>query len=389
MQASFLSLAENRNVVFRLGWHVLKNRSYEMRNASLAERDEAERDFFSKGVWASIDRSCVGVASLKPRLSNVLKEQILRQLSSLLGDVESGIADCQHRLQRLGTSRTTASEQRRYLLQVSQQFSTLIRGAVDGVYNDPFFGSSKTDEGYQKRLRAVVQNTLSDFEETVRKRGQSVVIVESTASNGSLPSGQISRDDYMNEVKRMMRRNRGCELPGTFNPLIIGELFSEQCRPWRGLAESVTADVFKAVHQTTQDILDHVVVPEVADGVLHIINTAIEELRRDCKNKVMELLEPHDSGHPITYNHYLTDQVQKAQSDRQKKAFGKAIKALFGNRAFSPGATFNSTSDQHAQLLNSLVDSSEADMERHAASLAVDYMQAYYKVRTIYIYLYL
>lgn len=384
MERSFLSLAENKNVVFRLGWHVLKNRSYEMRNASLAERNEAEEQFFSMGMWAFLDRGCVGVASLKPRLSNILKDQILRQLPSLLQDVESGISDCQHRLQRLGTSRTTESQQRRYLLQISQQFSTLIRGAVDGVYNDPFFGSPKTDEGYQKRLRAVVQNTLSDFEECVRKRGQSLVIVESSASNGTLPSGQISRDEYMDEVKNMMRRNRGCELPGTFNPLIIGELFTEQCRPWRGFAESLTTDIFQAVHWTTQAILDHVAVPEVADGILTILNTAIEKLRNDCKSKVVELLEPHESGHPITYNHYLTDQVHKVQSDRQKKAFSKAIKAILGNKAFSPGATVYSTSEQHAQLLNSLADNNEADMERHAASLAVDYMQAYYKVSKEY-----
>lgn len=382
MERSFLSLAQNNDVVFRLGWHVLKNRSYDMRNASLAERNDHEDEFFSKGIWASMDRSCVGVSSLKPRLSNVLKDQILRQLPSLLRDVETSISDCQHRLERLGTPRTTVSEQRRYLFQVSQEFSTLVRAAVDGVYSDRFFGSAKTDEGYRKRLRAVVQNRLSEFEETMRKRGQSLIIVEPVAEGEALEAGKVSRTEYLEEVKGMMRRNRGCELPGTFNPLIVGELFLEQSRPWREITARLTESILESVCRTTQAIIDHVAVPEVADGVLHTLNTGIERLRADCNDKVTELLNPHDLGHPITYNHYLTDQVQKAQSDRRKKTLGREIKQVFGRDCFSPNyKAVKSSAEDLTHLLNALAGSNEADMERHAASLAVDYMQAYYKVR--------
>lgn len=389
MEQSFLSLAQNKNVVFQLGWHVLKNRSFEMRNASLAERNKAEEEFFSKGIWASLDRKFCRVAALKPRLSNLLKEQILRQLPSLLRDIETGITDCQHRLQRLGTPRITETEQLQYLGQVSQRFCTLISGAIDGVYNDPFFGSSKTDEGYQKRLRAVVQNTLTDFEERVRTEGRSLNIiepgeeaVEEPSSHGSGVS--ISRDYYLDEVKSMMRRNRGCELPGTFNPLIVGELFTEQCRPWREIAQSLSEQIFEAVHRVIDAILDHVAVPEVVDGILQIINPAIDKLRVGCKAKVTEILDPHDCGHPITYNHYLTDQVHKLQADRRKKAFRKKFTEVLGKEAFNSDQRCIWDASDHINLLEALVGSSEADMEREAASLAVDYMQAYYKVSQTY-----
>lgn len=412
MERSFVKLAKNEDVTFRLGWHVLKNRSFEMRNASLAERNEEEENFFSRGIWASLDRNIVGVSSLKIRLSNVLKEQILRQLPSLLQDIEKGIADCQSLLKRLGTPRTTQIEQRRYLSQVSQEFSTLMRGAVDGVYNAPFFGSSKTEDGYRRRLRAVVQNTLSDFEERVRKEGRSLIIGDPTEEHLEQPraveevvtasptylerpgevavhpadrtersvehSKRISRVDYLDQVSKMMRNNRGCELPGTFNPLIIGELFTDQCRPWRGIAEALTNDILEAVYWTTQAILNHVAVPEVVDGILKIINTAIDKLRVDCKDKVTELLTPHESGHPITYNHYLTDQVQNAQSDRLKKVFRKNITEALGSEAFTANLYSTNTAINH--LLNLLVISSEANMERQGAAQAVDYMQAYYKV---------
>lgn len=379
MERSYLSLAENKNVEFRLGWHVLKNRNYEMRNATLAERNEAEDEFFSKGNWASVDRSCVGIAALKPRLSNVLKDQILRQLPSLFEEVESGILDCQRRLERLGTPRTTVSEQRRYLHQVSQRFTTLVKAAVDGVYNEGFFGSAKTDEGYQKRLRAVVQNTLSDFEESMRVRGRSRAIVESEPAEGEeLGAGRVSREEYLDEVRATMRRNRGCELPGTFNPLIVGELFTEQCRPWRDITASMTESITECMYRTTRAIVDHIVVPDVADEVLGDINTGIEKLKIECDDKTAELLKPHNVGHPITYNHYLTDQVQKVQSERRKKTVQSIMMEHYGEECFTAAEFYTSTSI-NGRLLDAIVQSHEADMEIHAASLAVDYMQAYYK----------
>ena len=50
------------------------------------------------------------------------------------------------------------AEQRLYLLYISQSFQSLVKAAVDGTYNDPFFENAKTELGYQKRIHAVMQN---------------------------------------------------------------------------------------------------------------------------------------------------------------------------------------------------------------------------------------
>ncbi|KJK73320.1 hypothetical protein H634G_11536 [Metarhizium anisopliae BRIP 53293] len=92
--APYVKLAENKDVAFRLGWHILKNRDYKMRDATSTERDEAEERFFESGIWATMNPRQLGVKSLKPRLSNVLKDQILLQLPSLLNDLESEISAC-------------------------------------------------------------------------------------------------------------------------------------------------------------------------------------------------------------------------------------------------------------------------------------------------------
>ena len=69
---------------FRLGWHVLKNRSYETRSYLLEARDASEKQFFDQGIWESLLREIVGISTLRERLSKVLVDQITLELPALL-----------------------------------------------------------------------------------------------------------------------------------------------------------------------------------------------------------------------------------------------------------------------------------------------------------------
>lgn len=303
-EAAYVQLAQNRHVRFRLGWHVLKNRDYEMRGASSAERDAAEADFFSRGAWAAVDPAHLGAAALKPRLSSVLKSQMLLQLPGLLADVEHSIASCSERLNKFGDARGSVHEQRRCLLRPSQAFSQFMRAAVDGVYNHPFFGSAKTDEGYRRRLRAVVQNTLVEFRDEMHRKGRSHRIVEPLDDEDPmLGPGEVLRADFIREVRDLINRNRGCELPGTFNPLIVGELFAEQCQPWNAMAAALKDDILRAVSETTTAALCHVAVEDTAERILQVVNSGIDHLKKDLDAAFEQVLEPYRGIHPITYNH--------------------------------------------------------------------------------------
>lgn len=94
--------------------------------------------------------------SVKSRLTDVLKHQILHQLPSLLRDIEVRIREGEAELSRLGEERATLADQRQYLLHIARRFLMLMKSATDGSYKDAFFGSAKTAEGYAKRLRAVI-----------------------------------------------------------------------------------------------------------------------------------------------------------------------------------------------------------------------------------------
>ena len=384
-EKAFLNLAKNEDVVFRLGWHVLRNRDYTERECSIEERDEAETDLFSQGIWTSLPTSSLGVGTLKPRLSIVLRDQIVSEMPSLIRDVEAGIKECRSRLTRLGEARGTPQEQRLYLIHISQSFSSLIKAAVGGVYVHDFFGDATTKAGYSKRLRAVVQNSLVDFAEDMRREGHDQDITDDAPQQDdeSIPR-RISRSDFIEDVRELMRRSRGCELAGTFNPLIVGDLFYRQSRPWKRLVERYCDSILEAARLRLELVLVHTTDETTRDGLLReIIEPAMDRVTKELGIKVSEIMRPHQKGHPITYNHYFTETIQKARQEHEKKNMLRPLKAFFKVKPHTGSSYIQPPAFNTADLLDALTQRTEEDPDRYACSEAVDCMEAYYKASAI------
>ncbi|KAL9597817.1 MAG: hypothetical protein Q9219_004894 [cf. Caloplaca sp. 3 TL-2023] len=380
-ELSFLNLAKNEDVSFRLGWHLLRNRDFNMKDYSTERRDQEEKDFFSRGVWTSLPTNMLGIASLRPRLSNVLREQIISVLPSLIMDVEHGIKECNIRLDRLGDTRGTLEQQRHYLIRVSQRFSALVRAAVDGVYDDEFFGDPMTSQGEVKRLRAVIQDLLLRFSEDMRVMGHQQTIVEDGQEVVFRRAQRIIRhSEYLDHVNDLMRRTRGREIPGTFNPLIIGDLFYEQSKPWKGLIDRYSRDVLEHVRSLLELTMDATTDSITAEGLLQkVLHPAMEARTALLHTKVSEVLEPHQRGHAITYNHYFTDTIQKACQDHERKELLRKAQSFFD---VDPDDNFVRVNRQIdlSNLVESLGRSAEANMDRYACTEAAYCMKAYYKV---------
>ena len=370
----YFELAENKEVKFRLGWHVLRNRDYTSKDATMEARNNVEALFFQTGIWTSLSNDQTGVHSLKPRLSKILKDHIVAQLPDVLAQINSGIGECKTRLNMLGASRATTHEQRRYLMHVSQSFTTLIKAAIDGQYSDPFFGDASTSKGYQRRLRAVLQNTLTDFASDMRKKGHTFTILD---DGPTMPPHYMSREDYIAKVAKLLDRSRGRELPGTFDPLVVGQLFHEQRKPWPGLVNQYTNIILRAVFALAADALSHVCDENTHAGLTRqFLHIRLEKLSVGLRAKVEELMRPYEIGHPITYNHYLTENVQKAQSKRQANEVRRSLAGSFGEELVGT-RVMDVNLDA---LVNALVAKTEANMSNYASSTATDFMEAYYKV---------
>ncbi len=179
-----------------------------------------------------MSRSLLGINKLRSRLSKVLLGQIAAELPSLIDEIGVKLSACRSRLDKPEDPRATLAGQQLYLFRLSQQFQSLVKAAVDGTYNDSFFDDARSRFDYQKRIRVVLQNLNQDFADHIARRGHYREAIESKdtgrISKDVIP---IIRDEFVDHMQHLMMGTKGRELPGTFNPMIVSELFLEQSAP--------------------------------------------------------------------------------------------------------------------------------------------------------------
>ncbi|KAL9610785.1 MAG: hypothetical protein Q9167_004541, partial [Letrouitia subvulpina] len=386
-EASFLSLARNMDIEFRLGWHVLKNRDYSERHTSMNARNQAEKIFFEQGAWKDFPREDVGISTLRDKLSEILFGQIKAELPALIDDIEQQAQDCEATLIKLGSSRDTVDQQRLFLLQISQDFQVLAKAAVDGSYGDEFFGEPRSKEGSAKRLRAIIQNQNIQFAEKVRLHGQNRRITDNdevyddTNDDGSpTEKKSLSRSAFIDEIHDLLSNMRGRELPGTYQPLLVGDLFREQSKPWEGLARSHMRAAWDVAKFFLDILLSHLADETTADRLLHqMVYPSMDRIRHILDEKVSEILKAYKNSHPITYNHYFTETIQKVKEKRRIEQMTQRLQDHWGG-----GVDFSQPVEMEtldvSEMISALTISTEADMDRYACMEILDCMEAYYKV---------
>ena len=390
-ELGFVELAQNKNIDFRLGWHVVMNRDYERRNTTTEERDAAEACFFSGGVWKGLPRRVVGIASLRGRLSQVLLDQIKAELPGLIQDIQGGVDQCKSDLAKLGVSRESLAQQRQFLSRISQSFQAITRAATNGHYSDVFFGDPTTDYGYSIRLGAVVQNLNRAFSCVMDTQGKSRRVVQNAANT---ESGDISREAFIDEILGLLERTRGAELPGMYNPMIVGDLFFQQSKPWESLARSHVKDVWQAVKHFVDKLISSLTDDVTMDCILQeVVWPVMDRKLKEVNLKLDEILAPHKHGHPITYNHYFTESIQIARQEFYQQSVVAKINSLIPPSLRTTFTQASTVSDlgigvvKTSKLLETLSSRTEADMDRHACSEILVCVEAYYKASsTTYLY---
>lgn len=159
------------------------------------------------------------------------------------------------------------------------------------------------------------------------------------------PTGVNRRDEGPAEPKQ------GRELPGTYIPLLIGELFMEQSKKWKPMAMQFVFQAWRSVRKFLDDVLDHVADGSARQAILQeIIDPAMDEKLRALTDKVDELMTPYSDGFPSTLNRRFVSEIGRLRSKRGKEegVGGDSVEQM--------------------------------DMDDHACSDLLDCMQAYYAI---------
>lgn len=114
-------------------------------------------------------------------------------------------------------------------------------------------------------------------------------------------------------------------------------MFSEQCLPWGRLTQKYVSSVFSSLRKTLFAALKHVTDYETAERLkFELVEPKIVELEALVEKRLAERPEPHTQGHPITYNHYLTGNIQKVQQARHESRVRSAMENFMDPSSTKP-----------------------------------------------------
>jgi len=400
-ELSWIELAQNRDIFLDLGWHMLKNRTEKEITHSFAERNQAETAFFAKGRYHDLSRDMLGIKALRTRLTKLLDKHLKTELPALQSELQEKHREVCHELSLLGEKRSTLQEQRRYLMKVSTAYQEIVKAAVNGQYEHEFFGDLDPDESVNHdknmhRLRAVVQYLNLQFSTAMRLYGHKLLVTEEsevTSSDGSKSQQKvdedyawcsglqevISREGAVQRVRKILVRSRGRELPGTFNPLLISQLFWEQSANWKSIAEFHIDKVAKVCSDFVASAIDFTVSPDISHRLQYLkIQNALDERLKSAKNELSHIIAD-TKHHPITYDPAYTNIVQQV---RQRRHDIK-VERLLQDAETDIYTHHTKHQKQYLQIevmqqgMKSLI---EPDMDKTSSEDALDSQQAYYTV---------
>lgn len=393
----YVRVVKNQEAANRLqlGWHVLRNRAED--EASLEKRDGIEERFFNNGVWASIPTEDRGVESLRRKLSRVLYNHIRNGLPGVVADIETNMRDRQEELERLGKPRATPEDMRSFLLGIASEFQRLARDAINGSYNDPFFGGLDDE---RHKLRAQLRNFNRAFDYVLRNKGsKQVIIKKSSVERRTKPVPPylvdffkinpynfpdppiIQKETLKQQLQNQAAANQGKEFPGSPNKDLAVQLFKEQAEPWKNIAEHHIDSVMLVTKAVVDEIFEHIVgmsaMSSTTEAILATcVDPFFEDRQKILGDKLAELLKPYKEGYALPTDAEFFERYSKRSDDELADRVHSILRDRYPD-AFNPGTerTLDGT-----VIKDAIANAQPPSDDEFGVGKVVDMMIVYYHV---------
>ena len=270
----------------------------------------------------------------------------------------------------------------------------ITKAAVDGHYEGKYF-QEEADKTFVvdspasvRRFRAAIQFVNRDFAEEMRTNGPKFFIgsqpqpdnISKYAKPASSPTS-MSHQEALSWIARVLVRSRGKEPIGNYNPLIIGELFWELSSKWKELAEDHVDQVANMCKVFTNTLLEEICPKDVRTRLSELKVKETLESRKLKANIELERILEDKQDFPAVYNHYYTDNVQKARNKRMERILGQAIEtATTHDHLQGCHSNHTSASVDVAVAIDHFQGQVDHDMERYSCEEALDCLLSTYKV---------
>ncbi|KAI5456200.1 P-loop containing nucleoside triphosphate hydrolase protein [Mariannaea sp. PMI_226] len=377
------------NIKLKLGFFLVKNPS----PSDLAEgidmktRSRRELQFFSSPLWATqgLDLERVGAEKLRCFLQDLLDTHIDRELPKVREEMKRSLADVEKQLHALGEPRPSIGHIRAFMIRLSMQFSQVTQAALDGNYHSMDQELVGGWESY--RLRAQIQHANTAFATEMRTKGEKMRLKapshsresDNESTNETADQLTMTKSNMMDWIMEVYIRTKGKELPGNFNSALLGELFLEQSKPWSSIAELHLEKVLEMVSVWVRQAIDRICQEEqLCQEVKEMLQEWLQSVRKKACNELDKLIQDEKRG-PLTYNHYYTDNVQKARLNSQRLAM-KDVVAGVAEEDWHGKLHISNHPVEIDRFVSALQAKVTVNMDKQACNEAHIELNAYYKV---------
>ncbi|KAK8159573.1 P-loop containing nucleoside triphosphate hydrolase protein [Phyllosticta citrichinensis] len=429
-ESSVIDLVEGRKHKLSLGWSILKNPGQAQSRDPSTDRKKLEEEFFtSTAPWNKIPKYKVGVDALRMRLQEILEAHIRREFPKVKLEFQKRHRDCKAKLDALGPRRTTAEEQRAFLIDMATKFQSVAQAAINATYN----GDDLFNLYPNLKLATTVRNRKDAFSENFGAYGHTYSFNmdpadakddedASTATahafddednnlfffpttnpqpasskkpklcftrhheapdeiedllHASQELGEPKHMGMAKWIKGIYKSSRGFEM-GTFNPSILATTMKAQSENWTALVLGYISDIIAATHDFVKTLLT-VVCPDarLRDNLFAALMDPLAERYEKALQQGEFILEVERAGIPETCNHYFNENLEKRRGERMRLAVADKAFQMNPQRG---GFGSSSGSGEKVVRLDDLGKSHPMSNTEHIVQDLHDILAAYYKV---------
>tara|TARA_R110002003_G_scaffold9_18_gene536 strand:+ start:1543 stop:2349 length:807 start_codon:yes stop_codon:yes gene_type:complete len=187
----------------------------------------------------------------------------------------------------------------------------------------------------------------------------------------------MTREEAIDWVHRTLERSRGLELPGSFNPLIVSQLFWEQSTPWNELALAHIETVASKCATFVNIVLNETAPADIKTRLTdYCVEKALADALAAAKTELGKIVADKERN-LMTYNHYFTSKIQ----DQRKSKFAQILSGVAKAAQVSRFGIESNTTEvliDPAKLESDMHSGIEQNMDKFSAEDALDTQIAYY-----------
>ncbi|EXJ61698.1 dynamin GTPase [Cladophialophora yegresii CBS 114405] len=376
----------------KLGFFLVKNPAPNELTKGITpeQRQKAEIQYFHSPPWKeqSLDPERLGIVALRKYLQQLLDRHIEKELPKVRNDVRKLLDKTESNLATMGEERDSPSKMRMLLTRLAMAFHQLVTSTLNGTYDDidvTFFAPD--NERMSRRLRATVQNLNTEFADAMRERGAKRRITTASedsphdSESNESHNGQmlVTETEMKSWIRQVYQISRGKELPGTYNYVLLAELFHEQSSQWINIAQDHLHNIGNIVRDFVEAVIYHTSPDTNVSGeIMELVRTNLQENMNGATKELRKLWQD-EQHHPVTYNHYFTDNIQKAREQGTRDVVKRAVVETRDQDWHGRMHISNVQMDLD-RFLAALQDRVQVNMTEQACAEALSGLQAYYKV---------